>query len=251
MRAPSLPPSPCSHYPVLQIAELPRYCADDAELSADDAEHAKERLVARDMQSWQTSTEMNYDPPIPTELKVDVGGSAGVDTVAFTSTTRGTGNDNAADPANLTLQQKARAVTLNYQDKSCINITFSVPAKKDNPQYKVTSDDTKFTYGRNFLFSGGGGVNFECTRTSPPPSASPSPPPMPPPTSPPPLTQVAVANNELSSAPTGPADATFELIGGGIAAVALLALLFFASRCVPSPLLTPRSNATPWLPFAV
>ena len=154
------------------------------------------------MQSWQTSTEMNYDPPILTELTVDK--LEGARQVAFTSSTKGNGEDNAVNPDALTDQQKARAVTLNYQYKSCIVITFSVPAMDAEPQ-STKYDGTKYDYGRNFLFSGGGGVTYECTRTSP-------------------------ISNDLTSATTGNADATSLLVAGGVAAVALLALLFFASR---------------------
>ena len=37
---------------------------------------------------------------------------------------------------------------------------------------------------------------------------------------------------DVTSAAAGHADFTFELIGGGVASVALLALLVFASRCL-------------------
>ena len=219
--------------------------------------NANERLVARDMQSWQTSSEMKYDPPIPTELNVTVGGSAGVGAVAFTSSTKGTGKDNAVNPDALTNQQKARAVTLNYQYKSCIVITFSVPAMDAEPQ-STKYDGTKYDYGRNFLFSGGGGVTYECTRT---PSCKDDSP--------------AFCEDELKTdrdklehckeqefknvckescgycpvdiVPTLPlhsdlqgtpgakhVDSAVALVGGGVAAMGLLVLLFFASKCVSS-----------------
>ena len=212
------------------------------------------------MQSWQTSTEMNYDPPILTELTVDKLGGDGA--VAFTSSTKGIGEDNAVNPDALTNQQKARAVTLNYQYKSCIVITFSVPAIDAEPQYAVTSgtkyDGSKYDYGRNFLFSGGGGVTYECTRT---PSCKDDSP--------------AFCEDELKTdkdklehckeqefknvckescgycpvdiVPTLPlhsdlqgtpgakhVDSAVALVGGGVAAMGLLVLLFFASKCVSS-----------------
>eukprot|EP00964_Phaeocystis_antarctica_P019862 scaffold10955_cov48-Phaeocystis_antarctica.AAC.1 len=62
---------------------------------------------------------------------------------------------------------------------------------------------------------------------------SPSTPPSPPPPSPsPPSAEEAAAISvtaDVTSSTAGHADFTFELIGGGVASVALLALLVFAS----------------------
>ena len=144
------------------------------------------------MQSWQTSSnETDNDPPIPTELRVE---QLTDGRVAFTSSTTDDGKENTTDPDNLTDQQKARAVTLNYVDKSCIYLTLSVPVQNDtypNPNFDTTnqysnnaSSGKEVGYGRNFLFSGGGGVTYQCTRLIVPPSAPPPPPPSPPPPSP-------------------------------------------------------------------
>ena len=73
----------------------------------------------------------------------------------------------------------------------------------------------------------GGVFEQECpTFVSPPPL----PPPFPPPSAPEGTTAVPVTS-DVTSADAGSAEFTYELISGGVASVALLALLFLASRC--------------------
>eukprot|EP00964_Phaeocystis_antarctica_P023865 scaffold13354_cov60-Phaeocystis_antarctica.AAC.1 len=98
---------------------------------------------------------MDHDPPIETELIIE-NSMTGLDThevkrVTFTSSSSGVGGDNPTNPDDLSDEQWARMVTLNYQFKSCIYITYKVPARASN-------------FGRNLLFSGAGSGSYTCTR---------------------------------------------------------------------------------------
>jgi len=170
---------------------------------------ARERLIASGYTSWATSFQecdisqgVGKDIPMldrsPSELVVDAPGTAGLvvadgdsmpdyaevctgisgtesgTEVAFASSTDGNGNDNPTDPANLSEQQRKRAVTLTYQEKQCIVVTFSVPLVAASPLNSISNKfgngaagpdadkDKQIGFGRNFLFSGG---SLECMQT--------------------------------------------------------------------------------------
>ena len=185
-------------------------CIDNAELPLDDRTRwSNERLIAYEFSSWNTSScickdsgdSCQTDPgtgatfsPITgnyfignatSELIVEPNGEPGgvgtgaadddicnYDRVAFTSSTAGVGTDNwSGGSADQTEKQKARTLTLSYEDKSCIVITFSVPMQytAENssepvlPKYSITNrydndennNNKPLGYGRNFLIDGG------------------------------------------------------------------------------------------------
>jgi len=120
-----------------------------------------ERLTASGMVAWRTSTEMSdrFNPPIPTQLVVTESEGGGVTNVSFTSSEKGVGNDNAVDPDNLTDLQVSRMVQLFYHYQSCVTLDFAIILiGEDEP----TGSVGEYTYGRNFLFSGGGGIRYSC-----------------------------------------------------------------------------------------
>ena len=84
----------------------------------------------------------------------------------------------------------------------------------------------------------GGVFEHECPTFVPLP---PSPPPFPPTSGPEGTTAIPVTS-DVTSADAGSAEFTYELISGGVASVALLALLFLASRCdLEMPAFAPTS----------
>ena len=73
------------------------------------------------------------------EVCTGISGTESGTEVAFASSTDGNGNDNPTDPANLSEQQRKRAVTLTYQEKQCIVVTFSVPLVAASPLNSISN----------------------------------------------------------------------------------------------------------------
>ena len=135
----------------------------------------RERLRASGYSEYLTSEDLaDADGPVPTQLDITALDDG---RVQFTSTEKGIGKDNAADPDNLSDLQKSRMVQLRYTNTACVTLTFSIIlGDADEPAFSTQE------YGRNFL--------FEVVGPLVPPwvYAPPSPPPVPPPPSPPPPT---------------------------------------------------------------
>ena len=137
-----------------------------------------ERLRASGQAYYLTSDDLaDADGPVPTQLDITTLDDG---RVQFTSTEKGIGKDNAADPDDLTELQKSRMLQLRYTNTACVTLSYSIPMGD--------ADEAAFApqgYGRNFL--------FEVVGPLVPPwvYASPTAPPMPPPpiplTSPPPV----------------------------------------------------------------
>ena len=147
----------------------------------DSGTNDNERLRASGQAYYLTSDDLaDADGPVPTQLDI-VTLSDG--RVQFTSTEKGVGKDNAADPDDLTVQQKSRMLQLRYTNAACVTLSFSIPIGD--------VDEVAFTaqsYGRNFLFEVVGPLVPPWVDTPPgaPPSPLTVPPPSPPPPSPPP-----------------------------------------------------------------
>ena len=131
----------------------------------------------------------NDDPEMETNLPTQLGITQLDDgRYQFLSTEAGVGGDNAQDPEDLTDLQQQRKVKLEFINTDCVEINFAtLQLNQDEPQNNPDLD-----YGRNFLFSGGANVVYECLRgVNPSPPSPPSPPPPPPyppePSPPPPL----------------------------------------------------------------
>ena len=133
----------------------------------------RERLRVGGMEEYRTSVDL--DPPIETQLEVE---ELDDGRVQFYSTERGVGGDNAQDPDELTDLQQSRMAELVFVRTDCVTMSFATTKPgEDEP----TQDTAGMQFGRNFLFSGGGGLTYECVyATDPQPPVPPSPPPPPP-----------------------------------------------------------------------
>ena len=157
----------------------------------DSGNNDRERLRAAGYSEYLTSESLSdADGPVPTQLDiVDLDDGR----TQFTSTEKGIGKDNAADPDNLTELQKSRMVQLRYTNTACVTLSYSIIlGDADEPAF--ASQD----YGRNFL--------FEVVGPLVPPwvYAPPSPPPVPPPPSPPPPTPPPPSSPPSSPPPPPP-----------------------------------------------
>ncbi|EOD07323.1 hypothetical protein EMIHUDRAFT_198762 [Emiliania huxleyi CCMP1516] len=93
-------------------------------------------------ESLTASGFVKYDVDPNTELDI----STALDgSVTFSSTRRGTLDDNPTDPLSLTSEQRSRSVTLLYRDTSTVRLTYSTTAAVCSPTP---------CGGRNFLFAG-------------------------------------------------------------------------------------------------
>ena len=90
----------------------------------DNGNSDRERLRAAGQSEFLTSEDLaDADGPVPTQLDIETLDDG---RVQFTSTEKGTGKDNAADPDDLSALQKSRMVQLRYTDTACITLSFTI-----------------------------------------------------------------------------------------------------------------------------